>query len=59
MKDNLSRYTLRIGKPILDKLEYIAKYEVRSKNKEIERLIKRHIEQFEKEHGPIDLESST
>lgn len=55
MKDNLPRYTLRINRNLLDKLEYIAKYEGRSKNKEIEQLIKKRIIQFEKENGKIDL----
>lgn len=55
MKDNLPRYTLRISKNLLDKLDYIAKYEVRSKNKEIEQLIKKRIKEFEKENGEIDL----
>lgn len=55
MKNNLIRFTLRINKNLLDKLEYIAKYEFRSKNKEIEQLIKRHISEFEKIHGKIDL----
>ncbi len=55
MKDDLSRYTLRISKNLLDKLDYIAKYEVRSKNKEIEQLIKKRILEFEKENGEIDL----
>lgn len=55
MKDNLPRYTLRINRITLDKLEYIAKFNGRSKNREIERLIRRHIADFEKEHGRIDL----
>ncbi|MBS5794778.1 MAG: hypothetical protein KIC92_08535 [Clostridiales bacterium] len=55
MKDDLPRYTLRISKSLLDKLDYIAKYEVRSKNKEIEQLIKKRILEFEKENGEIDL----
>ena len=55
MKDNLPRYTLRINRVLLDKLEYIAKYEGRSKNKEIEQLIKKRILEFEKENGEIDL----
>ncbi len=53
MKDNLPRYTLRTETVFLDKLDYIAKYEGRTKNKEIERLIKKHIEEFEKVHGEI------
>ncbi len=55
MSNNLSRYTLRINKNLLDKLEYIAKYEGRSKNKEIEKLIKDHVLEFEKINGKIDL----
>lgn len=40
MKDNLSRYTLRIDQTILDKLCYIAEYEGRTKNRELEQMIK-------------------
>lgn len=48
MKDNLPRYTLRINRITLDKLEYIAEFNGRSKNREIEWLIRRHIADFEK-----------
>lgn len=40
MKDNLSRYTLRIDQALLDKLGYIAEYEGRTKNRELEQMIK-------------------
>lgn len=53
MKDNLPRYTLRVPKVLLDKLAYIAEYEGRTKNKEIEQLMKRRIAEFEAEHGKI------
>lgn len=53
MKDNLPRYTLRISQNLLNKLDYIAEYEGRSKNKELEQLVKRRIAEFEKEHGTI------
>ena len=53
MKDNLPRYTLRISQSLLNKLAYIATFEGRSKNKELEQLIKRRIAEFEKEHGSI------
>lgn len=53
MKDNLPRYTLRIPQELLDKLAYIAEYEGRTKNKEIEQLIKKRIAEFEAAHGPI------
>ncbi len=54
MKDNLPRYTLRVPQYLLDKLAFIAEYEGRTKNKEIEQLIKRRIAEFEAEHGSID-----
>lgn len=53
MKDKLPRYTLRIERILLDKLAYIADYEGRTKNKEIEQLIKKRINDFEKKHGEI------
>lgn len=40
MKDNLSRCTLRIDQTLLDKLGYIAEYEGRTKNRELEQMIK-------------------
>lgn len=57
MKDNLPRFTLRINRILLDKLQYIAEFEGRTKNKEIEQLIKKHIEEFEREHGTIKIEN--
>ena len=53
MKDHLPRYTLRIPQVLLDKLGYIADYEGRTKNKEIEQLIKKRIAEFEEQHGVI------
>ena len=41
MKDNISGFTLRINRILLDKLAYIADFEVRSKNNVIERLIRK------------------
>ncbi len=58
MKDSLPRYTLRIPQILLDKLAYIAEYEGRTKNKEIEQLIKRRIAEFEEIHGKIVLDQS-
>ena len=56
MKDSLPRYTLRIPQELLDKLAYIADYEGRTKNKEIEQLIKKRIAEFESVHGTISTE---
>ena len=58
MKDHLPRYTLRIPQILLDKLGFIAEYEGRTKNKEIEQLIKRRIAEFEETHGTIETDGS-
>jgi len=53
MKNEFPRYTLRIPQEYLDKIGYIAEYEGRTKNKEIEQLIKKRIAEFEEKNGPI------
>ena len=58
MKDNLPRYTLRIPQILLNKIGFIAEYEGRTKNKEIEQLIKRRVEEFEEVHGKIETRGS-
>jgi len=60
MKDkyNLPRYTLRISRPTLDKISYIAGYEGRTLNKELERMIKIRIKEFEKSIGEIEMEGA-
>ena len=54
MKDNLSRYTLRVEQELLDKLGYIAEYEGRTKNGQLVYMVNRLIEEFEEKHGPIE-----
>lgn len=54
MKYQLSKFTLRINVELLQKFHYIAEYNARSANGELETLIKKHIAQFEKEHGKIE-----
>ena len=56
MKDGKSRYTLRIAPDLLDKLGYIAEYEGRTKNRELEQMVKKRIAEFEAEHGKIETE---
>jgi len=53
MKDNLPRFTLRINQNLLDKIGYIAEFEGRTKNREIEQLIKKRIVEFEETNGKI------
>ena len=47
------QFTLRLDEALLNKLGYIAEYEGRTKNKEIQHLIQQHIVHFEQEHGPL------
>lgn len=51
--DDKVRYTMRIDRKLLDKFGYIAEYEGRTKNREIEQMMKRRIAEFEKEFGEI------
>ena len=53
MKDNMTRYTLRMPRIIFDKLHYISEYKGRSANKQIEQIVKKFISDFEAEHGEI------
>ena len=59
MKDNLSRYTLRVDQALLDKLGYISEYEGRTKNRELEQMIKKRIRDFEQERSEIDLRGTS
>ncbi len=49
-------FAIRTSRELLNKLSHIAQYNGRSANKEIELLIKKHIAEFEKEHGDINFE---
>ncbi len=51
-------FAIRAERTLLDKLAYIAQYNGRSSNKEVEQLIKAHIDKFEKEHGEIKLDGN-
>ena len=55
MEDNMIRDTLRTDKVLFRKFRYVAEYEGRSANKEIEQFIKRRVAEFEKEHGKISI----
>ena len=55
MPSKLPQFTVRIDPKLLLKLRYIAEYTARSANREVEMLIKKHVEGFEKAHGKIEL----
>ena len=52
MKDS-AKFTLRTDAEIRKKFRYVADYNARSANRELEVLMKKHIAEFEKEHGTI------
>lgn len=56
MKDKLLRYTLRVDRQLFKKFRYIAEFEGRSANKEIEQFLKKRVARFEAEHGEISVE---
>ncbi|NCB62787.1 MAG: hypothetical protein EOM52_04100 [Clostridia bacterium] len=54
-KDDLPRYTMRLAPALLKKLHYVAAYDGRSVNKELEILVRDYIEKFEAKNGKIDI----
>lgn len=56
--DNILRYTLRVNRELFKKFRYIAEYEGRSANKEIEQYMKRCVRDFEAQHGEIKIPES-
>lgn len=52
-KQDMTRFTLRIPKELLQKLGYIADYNGRTKNKELEQMIRSRIKSFESKHETI------
>lgn len=53
MKSELSKFTLRTDTELLKKFRFVADYNARSANREIEVLMKKHVDEFEKKHGKI------
>ena len=55
-EEKMVRYTLRIPRNLLTKVGYIAEYNGRTKNKELEQMIKARISAFEQKIGEIKIE---
>ena len=51
--DDILRYTLRTERELFRKFRYVAEYDGRSANKEIEQFMKKRVKDFEKAHGKI------
>ncbi|MDO9491273.1 Arc family DNA-binding protein [Acetobacterium sp.] len=47
MPSKLPRFTIRVDKELMKKFRYVADYNGRSANREIEILIKKHVSEFE------------
>lgn len=56
MPSSLPQFTIRIDPELLKKLRYVAEYNARSANREVEVLIREHVAQFEKDHGKISFD---
>lgn len=52
-----AKFTLRTEPEILKKFRYVADYNGRSANRELEVLMKKHIAEFEKVQGKITFEN--
>ncbi len=54
MKEKI-RASFLIGKELWEKFKQIAAYESRSNSREVARAVRCYINEFEKEHGEIDI----
>lgn len=54
MSSKQSKFTVRIDSELLKKFRYVAEYNARSGNKEIEVLMKKHVAAFENKYGKIE-----
>ena len=57
MPSKLPHTAIRIDPDLMKKFRYIAEYNGRSANKEIEQLIRRHVKEFEDQNGTIEVDS--
>lgn len=54
MLSKQSKFTIRVESMLLEKFRFVADYNARSANREIEVLMKKHIGEFENKHGKIN-----
>ena len=55
MPSDIVKFTVRTDAQLLKMFRYVAEYNARSANREIELLIRKHIQDFEKKQGKIEL----
>ena len=56
MPNDVSKFTLRTESELLQKFHFVAEYNARSSNRELEVIMKKHIAEFEKIHGKIEFQ---
>lgn len=59
MKKNDKHLSLRIDADLLRRFDYVAKYDDRSMNWMLLKLVRQCVDSFEAEHGPIVLPEDT
>ena len=58
MTHDVSKFTLRTDAELMKKFRYVAEYNARSANREMEVLMREHVKEFEERHSRIVFESS-
>lgn len=53
MSMEITKFTLRVEPELLKKFRFVAEYNARSANRELEIIMKRHIVEFEEKNGKI------
>jgi len=53
MDGTIVRYTLRVDRELFRKFRYVADYDGRSANRDIEQYMKQRVREFEEKHGEI------
>ncbi|MEY8383246.1 Arc family DNA-binding protein [Christensenellaceae bacterium 44-20] len=56
MTTNTAKFTLRVNEELLKKFRFVADYNARSANRELEILMKKHVAEFEKANGTIKMD---
>ncbi|MGN0630169.1 MAG: hypothetical protein ACI4JN_02465 [Ruminococcus sp.] len=56
MASDIVKFTLRTDSELMRKFQYVAEYNARSANRELEVLMRKHIAEFEQKHGKIEIE---
>lgn len=57
MDNRIVRCTIRLDRQLFAKFRFVADYNGRSANREIEKMIRNSVEKFEEKHGEIVLET--